>query len=131
MTSETPEFTDLAVLYDGNEAKVDIVAVENIGETMRQCWTYQDEERIIWLQHAQFLPSEIPSIARIMSFGYRILSESSSNSLATELLHKLHQVRLVTGVSPNLLSPKRMLIYVNRKTDRSCSLALGSAVSFA
>jgi hypothetical protein len=101
ISSEIYEDTDLTVLIPGPHAIVDIVAVENIGETSGSSWTYeQDGLKTIWLQEKEFLQEQVPTSARVFSFGYRIQIESTLNSLAKELLRKLREARDENQVSP-------------------------------
>lgn len=98
------ETTELSLLYKGPSPTVDIIAVENIAEQYRYCWTYQPKEGepgepVLWLSHPNFLPKDLPR-CRIFSFGYKFGDESRLSSLTQSLLDCLAKVR--TKVSTHI-----------------------------
>lgn len=77
MSSNHYEDTELTILLTGRKPTVDIVAVENIGEAPLKSWTYEKAGRkIVWLQDKEFLQQQVPTSARVFSFGYRIQNDS-------------------------------------------------------
>lgn len=104
LTENLGETTVLRRLYDGPLPTADIIAVENLSERYRRCWTYQPKEGeagkpILWLSHPNFLPYDVPR-SRIFSFGYQFGDDSQLGTLAQSLLDKLADVR--TEVSTHI-----------------------------
>lgn len=101
MSSNHYEDTDFTILLKGTTPTVDIVAVENIGETSLKSWTHEKEGRnIVWLQDKEFLQQRVPTSARVFNFSYRIQNESTLNSLAGDLLRKIGEARNDNEVLP-------------------------------
>ena len=94
MGSERYAEPDLTVLYSSSNIKVDIIGVENIGETPLNSWAFEEEGRqTIWLRDREFITKYVPDTVRILSFGYQIRGEPRLNYLATTLLRKLQEKR--------------------------------------
>ena len=120
-SSKDPVFTNLSVLYSGECPRIDIVVVENLGETPFQSWTYQKEGRVVaWLQDPVF---------RVFSFSYEVTKKSYPRSLAKSLLQKLRKARLAGGISVSFQF--HPLTCPGRRNDLSYFLGLASAESFA
>jgi hypothetical protein len=101
MNSNHYEDTELTILLTGRKPTVDIVAVENIGEAPLKSWTYEKAGRkIVWLQDKEFLQQQVPTSARVFSFGYRIQNDSTLSSLAGDLLRKIGEARNESEVPP-------------------------------
>ncbi|GAT21210.1 SesB [Aspergillus luchuensis] len=74
--SESEPQYGIKVLYDSNEAEVDIVFVHGLGGSRDATWTIDD---VCWPQ--ALLPQDLPK-TRIMTFGYdsRVVSFTSALS---------------------------------------------------
>jgi hypothetical protein len=86
--------SDLTVLYTPeDDPLLDIVAVENLGDSPLQSWTRHDDGFAhVWLEDADFLPTEVPN-ARILSFGYTLGKELDIFALSRDLSQQLKAER--------------------------------------
>lgn len=117
------EITEFRLLYEGSDPIVDIVAVENINEEYRRCWTYQGErEPILWLEHKDFLPKKFPN-SRIFSFGYQFNEDSGSQALGENLLQRLVDDRAKSKVRKSTIPFNTRITEFARQTDRFFGLA--------
>jgi hypothetical protein len=92
-TSELSTEWVLSPLYVGENATVDIVAIETLTESRLESWQKEHNGRpVLWLKDPEFLPSRIGD-CRVFSFGYTLENNFPLELLADALLKSISENR--------------------------------------